>query len=416
MTAMPERAKSETPVDGAWEAALSTAKWFIPSVTGLFAVVGYIVQTAHTGLIGRNVEFASGPGYVGAAADFVRDLPTATIDGVLNFGGDGYLAGHGLELLAALVLVLASFAVRDRWRTGQCAARFARFLPVGALVLLLAWKFVSLDAPMTKVEGLVLGTGAEAVYVGQPTQWRSDPMRDKAQQGMGARLPGFLRRVIDARADCLYRSIALTRSGKGAGVSPSLRAPTAMPCPVDGAAGANLEQGEFVARLFACVIVGALAFVVARRRPVWVSAIGFVGLASLLTLPYAYGKLMVPSYFEVGRVLLADSLTKSRGLDPDAKKDGAVDAIVLSRRGAEIDFLVMATGICPGKALPRQPAKAGGNAETYKVARLWTIPNSQILSIREIHRQDVIAWKLQNEFACSSGAGSPGRHLEEEGQ
>lgn len=376
---------------------LATAKWLVPSAAGLFAVIGYVVQTGHTGLVGRNVQFASGPGYAGAAADFLRDLPTITFDAVLNSGGQLVLAGHGLEIALALLLVAVSFAAHHRWRDDPRLGRYAAVVPGLALFLLLAWKFVYLDAPLTKVEGLVIPSGAGELRIGQASRWRSEPMP-------GAKSRWMQREIAD-RANCLYASLAVSRLRTSGAIKSQAPGLAELQCPALQDAEVDFAEAEFVARLLACALVAVLAAMVVRQRSAWAGAVSSVGLASLLTLPYAYGKLIVPTYFEVGRVVLAEPLTKAAAMDARLKEDGAMDAIVLSRRGSEVDLLAFITGVCsrrPGVASPVQ---------TYQVARLWTISASQILSIREIHREDVIAWKLRNELECPNEVRSPGMDL-----
>jgi hypothetical protein len=395
--------------ESASSSALGAAKWLIPSVTGLFAVTGYIVRSAHTGLIGREVDFASAPGYAGAAADFLRDLPTVAFDALLNADGSVPLAGHGLALLVAALLVSAALVLPRCLRADTRAGAVAAGLPVGVLALLLAWKFLLLDAPLSRLEGLVIGTGPAAIQDG-PTPWASDPQVEQPGDGLQVLRPQrTLQRIISDRAECLYRSVATTRLQQDAGVEgrPALPIHRGLDCPADAATGTDLQGAEFLARLIACLLTGALAAVVVRQRPPAVSAVGLLGLASLLTLPYAYGKLLVPSYFEVGRVVLAPALVAAPGLDGPARKSGAIDAIVLSRRGSGLELLVLASGACPlvDTAVPT----AAPVRDTYRVARLWTIPTSQILSVREIHREDVLAWKLRNEFGCTTAAPAPGK-------
>lgn len=385
-------------LEQAASSAFDLAKWLIPSVTGLFAVIGYIVRSAHSGLIGREVDFASGPGYAGAASDFARDLPTIAIDALLDVGQSLSFAGHARELViagAALALVLALAA----WaRKRERFVPLAKGLAVVTLLGLLLWKFAVLDAPLTKVEGIVIATGAGLVETGQPTTWS---IQAQAVPANAAAQPGeALQRFIAAKAECAFRSIVRTRTRPPGSTLTSLPAQGPQECPADAETRADLQRGEFVSRMVASALVAGLALLVIRQRTLWANLVGFIGLASLLTLPYAYGKLMVPSYFEVGRVLLAEPLVKASGLKPVLPQDQGIDAIVLSRRGAEVDLLVMAPGICPGDT-------ADGKPRMYQVGRLWTVPNSQILSIREIHREDVIAWKLHNEKGCGESNARP---------
>jgi hypothetical protein len=162
----------------------------------------------------------------------------------------------------------------------------------------------------------------------------------------------------------------------------------------------SLPQSEFVAHLVASLLVMAVAIVAIGQRPAWICAIGLAGIAYLLTLPYAYGKLVAQTYFEFGQVDFSPSL--SDALRDELGPGGLpIHAIVLARRATEVELLVIRTGIC-GKTEHRE---AGTEHREYKAARVWTIPNAQLASIREIYPEDVIAWKVQNEKPCPPPTG-----------
>lgn len=356
------------------------AKWLIPSAAGLFAVVGYVIQSAHSSLLGGGIVAGEGSSYSSAAADFFYDLPTIAADFLLSFmtAQQMPLGGHSLPLAIAAVLVTAvcwfTTGSRCRWK---CSSQTAA--PV-LLVLLLVAKFVWLDAPMVRIDNVVIAANQDG-----------DAMPGWRPPSAGT---GVIDRLINHRAESIWRHMACGRN-------PALPAADTATVNCSGLLHQDrrLAEGEFTARLLACVLVALLAWRVGRGGARWRTVLSMAGLATLLSLPYAYGKLLKPTVFEYGKVELSPALIGALGQSTSISSP--MRAVVLAKRAAAVDLLVKGIGQCANQG--------AGPGKTYAVTKVWTVPNSQILSIREIFRIDVIAWKLSQENALNcSAARSPG--------
>lgn len=352
------------------------AKWLIPSVAGLFAVVGYIVQAGHSNLLGGGLTSDDGASLTTAAADFFYASPQIALDFLLAITRFSWtnehhfvLGGHSVLLLAAVVLASSAWwapTVLRRirgWRTPPSAAAVAAF----SLLILLITKFLLLDAPMARVENVVVAAESE----------------QQAQAGFkladtnGLWFDSF----INSRTRVLWRHMACSRIADD-----QVDKMATEDCSRLKNRDRSLIQGEFSARAIMCVLVVMLAWKV--QGETWPrSVLALLGLLSILSLPYAYGKLLKPTVFEYGKVELAaplmTALTASK-----TTPEMPLHAIVLSKKGPSVDLLVIGTGQC------------GSSGKTYPVTKVWTIPHAQVLSIREIFRRDVITWKLQNETDC----------------
>lgn len=345
------------------------AKWLIPSVAGLFAVVGYIVQSAHSSLLGGSIVADEGAGYAAAAADFFYDLPTIAADLLLSCltlscmnPGQSPLGGHGLPL--AIVAALASAAW---WLPVLLRGHLSSWSPALAPVLLvvaLACKFVWLDAPIARIENVVV-----AANEGDDARpgWRPPPAGEQAVD-----------RLINARAEALWRHMACSRDPL-----PPVVGKATVSCAGIAHKDRRLTEGEFAARFLACALVALLAWKASRGAAPWRTVLALLGLATLLSLPHAYGKLLKPTIFAYGKVDLAKPLTDA--LAPVGSRPSPLAAIVLARRSAAVDLLVVGSGHC------------ANDGPKYVVTKVWVVPNAQVLSIREIFRRDVIGWKLSND-------------------
>ncbi len=353
------------------------AKWLIPSAGVMFAVVGYIVESAHSSLLGGGISSSTGAGYAASAADFAYDLPTVVVDIFLSCLSlhcgkpeSLSLGGHGVILLVALLLTSVAFWL-PRCLRGSLTKWSGAIAPL-MLVILVAGKFIWLDAPMARIENVIVTSNQNNGY-----------MLNGEQNASGA-----LDELIRARSYELWNHMVCSRN-------PSVpdEGKAAVVCSKDQEQNRLLIEGEFAARVLACAFVVMLSWKVARGSSAhWRQVLSLLGLITLLTLPYAYGKLLKPTVFEFGRIDLSRDLTGL--LLPGEVRNEPLRAIVLARRSNAVDLLVELKGGCPGGI-------------TYLVTKVWSVSTSQLLSIREIYRHDVIAWKLSHRLPESCPPADP---------
>jgi hypothetical protein len=158
-------------------------------------------------------------------------------------------------------------------------------------------------------------------------------------------------------------------------------------------------MGEFLAQSLATMLlVFTCAYALRRTSSAFVATIALVGFLYALMWPYAYGKLMKTTAFEYGLVLFKSPPVEvaprmDRGEEAGHAPQPAVTrtehAIVLSRGSGGANFLVVKESDCPGDGKTRRAA-----------VKLWAVPLSEIVAIREIYREDVITWRVLSERPC----------------
>lgn len=375
------------PPDTASPLVGSLSKWLIPSVGALFAVVGYVVTAAQKGLLGLDYDNGAGS-YVASAADFVADLPTVVADNLLlALGGHPVPLGGHVGLLAAMAALCGAVALVRRLPLlrEQAWARHPAVLPV-AVLLLIAAKFLALDAPLSRVENVILGAdrverSAVAAEVAGRSFGRSFKERLLALDGRN-----LFEHRIRARTEVLWDEIVCSRIGPEAAQRLSDFRDSAV-CQREQALNRDALTGEFLAH----VLAGGLILLLAWRllhasgpAPLRVSLF-LLALSYQLTVPYAYGKLLKSTYFDYGWIRPAASL-----LDPEDKSGAGrrIYALVLARSPVGTNLLVVQRGRC-----------AAADAE-YASVRLSSVSASQVLSVEEIYRQDVITWTMLAERSC----------------
>jgi hypothetical protein len=362
------------------------AKWLIPSVTALFVAVGYIVETAEQDLLGIHYEQHDTSTFFISSADFLRDLIGVPLGALANMGV-GSAGGHGVALTLAtlLTLVLVSLPLYRRFRPWLHAWPRA-WLIGGALGVFLVYKFVALDQPLFHVKAIILGS-------------TEDPVLDSRDQS----IPAYLKKLADdlkrrkpgeaagtSRAEILVARIVCSR------VSEHLSAQSENLL-VSGICGRKSQAqykrelaGEYVAQVWASalIVLLAVALLRARRSSNSQVALAVLALAYCLVLPYAYGKLRRPPYFDYGRLQLAPvpAPTDGRALEEGSESD--LNAIVLSRSAASTNVLRLVRGPC------------GGGPAEYSTVTLASFSPAQVLRVQKIYRQDVIAWAVLNERTC----------------
>lgn len=415
--------------------ATELAKWLIPSVTVLFGVVGYLIETAHQDLLGVGDGTVDVNGYVTDAAEFARAIPTKLAETIEDFNPlDVSLGGHlWLVLLSGLLAVAAwhlprrLVALPGKHARLRAAAPFV--VPVIVLILIAA-KFVCLDAPLGQVRGVVLGRGdALGASDLQALRQPIDP------SGLGSKTP-FLDRTVGAQKSFTVRTDAgATSSGRSLtgwinaetkalwdGILCSRvelqsgevvnGAPLIMRCGT-GRLDERLKlRGEFLAHLWmvAMISIAAIPILASATASRAAMTLALLALVYGLTAANAYGKLIKPTDFDFGVVTLKDAGASTR-VRPDgsaaSSDQGAtgvglgsvhLEGLILSRNASGTEVLVVEPGTC---STPK--------GQQFAAVRLSWFANDQIISVKEIYRQDVITWSVLNEVDCAPPP-SPNHH------
>lgn len=403
-----------------WAGPSDVAKWIIPSFGALFVLIGYVVRGAHESLLGfpggrENLESSA---LTADAADFLRDLLTTVGDAFFDLlRGHVSLGGHGVFVSLCLAgAVFAALTSRLPWFSkNDDRSAFA----CGVVVVLLAsTKFVYLDAPLTHLESIMVGTaqyegaGPSEKQTGIRWPWSEPASADSgASTGRGDALMGGIRE----RTRTLWSRMVCSRIG-GIGLpgnptwSGAFCAQDAMGRALPPASSASAPvidndrdtwrdalQGEYLARVAVSACVAAAACMLLVRPGHLAKVVALLALFGLLSLPYAYGKLWKPLDFIYARLVLATSsphgllsapadLNQGAGAVP--KSGPVVLAFVVGRDRDHIDLLEAVEARC--------------SKGTTRELRFASLPSSQVLAIEEILRRDLLEWKVAVEKTCPS--------------
>lgn len=390
----------------AWSSPSAVVKWLIPSFGLLFLLVGYVVHSAHESLLGfpdSDGSHLEKSAYAADAADFLRDLLTSVGELLIDDlpRAEISVGGHvGLVLASLLAAALAVALARiERLRSRAMAVQAG----IGvALVVLIAVKFVMMDAPLTHVEHVMVGT---ADYRGQTVESRHDatpPLRTAWTEDIAppqpaasaARLaadtvtgPRSIKQGILKRSARLWGLIVCSRLGgltlpgnpgfSGAhcasppSVEPGDRPPSAFE------AWKKELSGEYLAQVVTAIGIAVVATSLLRAPSALAKTVALLSLFSLLSVPYAYGKLVESVNFVFAKVSLV----------PGSPHGAPVLGFVVGRDGDHLDLL---------EAEQNAPCSYG----THSEIRFASLPASQILAIEQIYRRDIITWKVQVETSC----------------
>jgi hypothetical protein len=373
------------------------ATWLIPSVTALFLAVGYTIQIASRDLLGIEFGDSGTTTYIANAASFFQDVPTIAADQaveLVSFGGLPSLNHHGFQLVIAILLLVCALMLPSR--TGPKTRILAPFIAPVVLLVLVAAKFVLFDAPIGKINNVIVG-------VGIATGGSEPPHAKSLSERLGeSKSAGNLQSVIDRLAVSTWSNMVCSRmSGEALSQAGSRSAGEVCSKQEQRVSRADVV-GEFLAQSIASLVLIVLATLLLRTGSTGVTALAILVLAYSLTWPFAYGKLIKSTYFEYGLVQMAWPLGDEEGLAMSdrsaaratARGNAEVYAIVLSRTDGGAELLVVKPGKCP-------------RGEQYQETKFWVVSKLQVHVIREIYREDVIAWKTLNERACPTTPAPP---------
>ena len=362
--------------------------WLIPSFGALFALIGYVVQSAQRSLLGFPTDDGALISSTGDAADFLRYVLTLVGDRLLGLGSLTWpsMGGHGTLLVVCGLTAAAVVAWRlSLW--GRNPHRAAAWMLGAVMLALLTAKFVVFDAPVMRIEGVIVGIGVP----------ESTPELDSkpATRSIATRLEelsgGHLDKAISARARQVWRLMVCSRVGTHPlPVEADLVGPGS--CSGSELPGKDTDKamltGEFDASLLMGVFIAVPAGLLLALRVPLATGAGLLAMAYLLTIPYAYGKLLKPVNFTYALVRIAPgTLVTAKPEVSSAPKVDRLNAFVLTREGGAVTLL---------QDVPEACSKNG----TSTALRFASFPTAKLVSIEFIYRKDVIEWAMRTQRKC----------------
>lgn len=293
--------------------SLTVAKWLVPTAGILFGLVGYVIDAAHRSLLAFPTDDGrlDDGGRVQDAAEFLRFLFTLIGDRLLtlasfrgfSLGGNGWLL---LVCTALVVAVLAANFLREPERKGvrATASVFRHALPL-VVVSLITVKFVYFDAPVMRIESVVVEIGVPEVAVSRalaasaPANGASGPLTRPLKDRLKGNAPAPVSHFVSDRAYALWRLMACSRIGDDSarlGATYTLAAgarcnetdDSKKLVPLTNQTAEDTLAGEFDAALWIGALIVVASAVLLLRRTVQGTALAVIALAYLLTIPYSW--------------------------------------------------------------------------------------------------------------------------------
>jgi hypothetical protein len=347
--------------------ALDAAKWLIPSVTALFVATGYVIRAAHVALLGDDFDSVIPANYPGETGEFLHAIIASFFDIIVAAGDRKQSVFSGLYTQAVIVAILLCICIIP---LALPASKRRVWHIAVALLICVITKFLVFDAPLILVEPIVVSHSPQ-----------EETARATQENGSGSyRSSSMIKRRsndILAEIECRHlRPDAHTlRTGAG---TPERQAKLLKRCNPN-----DQSRDEFVLQAVATLSIICLAAAGLKAPTSRLNVLCILSLLYVLTLPYAYGKLMKPTRFQYGAVIFDGKLP-----DPAKEKLGnEKHAVVLGTGAGGLSFLVMQESRCP-------------MGDVNSKLKLWTISSGNIVAVLEIYRKDVIQWKLVNEADC----------------
>lgn len=364
--------------------AADVVKWLVPSVGALFVVVGYVAQLAHHSFIGFDPGLSEPNAYIATTADFLGWLLDLAQGGWPVWCNALWEGSHPYVVLPAL-LIFATFhswrwLKRVRLKKDEKLQRYSPSLPIAALVLLVGLRFLMLDVPVSRLEGVL-------VPVGRPNQ--TDPsgpdlgqwIRANAEQTTG------VRQLQWTRGQTLWDSLRCSHAQAGPIHPSGPAAKQTAECSKAEVSDAQnaLIDGEGLAHVIVSAVVLWFAFVVLSSKPSRLQAsVACLGAFSCLALAASFGKLGHPLQYEFARLEL-DGATSSTGLPALRPTEG----LVLQ---ATSDWVTLASEERVGKC------EIG--------IRIWRVSKGEIRWQHHIFRTDILGWSTSKMVrTCETPAG-----------
>lgn len=372
--------------------AAGVAKWLVPSAAVLFGVTGYVVQFGQESLLGIEAPATAGNSYAASAAEFLRESVVRLFS--YPFGGFyRLLLGHpGLLLLAIGAASLAIWGPRSASLRKRTSPSQANLLAAIVLVAVIAAKFLILDAPLLKIENLVSrnDVGCWSLVASPGAQPGQVCPELAAARGVN-KLVWANAREIAAKMVC-----SRVTAGSAAQLSAMIAADSSA-CRNGLNASKRALADEFLCNLAMSVLTIVGAIVLLRSPHLGSATIAMAVLVILygVTTPYAYGKIGRTQLFDFSTVRVSKQLAEGYvAEDPGlVSEDGAMQGAILHRDASGATILVMRTGDCP-------PSANGAATQPERRASLSVVPNSQLLSLDEIAKVDLITWLAEQQRRC----------------
>jgi hypothetical protein len=378
----------------------------VPSTAELFLAAGYVVQSAQDSLLGVPAPSDFPNSYFIDAANFTRDALLILLQRISDVGANAWdaltLHHSWLVILTGLLVVTVFIARRVDLAKRRIALRGVQVL----VIVTILSKFLLLDAPLLRVEGLIANPQGSTLAEDQSCWSLLTIVR--LQPGATPRTawhcPVRTTSLIEDKTEDLYDTIVCARLGStpaeiGAAAKTIDKFALSPVCTGSQAATLPTQvQDAFICNLLVGLAIVLCVLGLARtgthsRITILLEVISTI---YLLSIPYSYGKLLKPTLFQFGVIRMSPPLSA------DYLKQGYIvggsdtmAGLLLSKGPGSSTFLVPIQKSC-GTDYDKMPKTIGYMWE-------FDIPTSQILAFEQLSDKDVIYEAAMESHACARG-------------
>ena len=365
-------------VEGARKSAFDVAKWVIPSVGALAALVGFVAESAHQSLLGVELGDRGAAAYIWSTGQFVRTVAGAISS--LSFLRQLSYTHLPLELwllLSTVVVGSVLYGVRRLKGPDVRLPFWARFVFTSMLAAILTWRLLAIEIPLARVENLLVG-GARAVEVA--LDYETATGIEKLVLKRSVAFYSFLRcaRQQDAKVPHLRITCERQRDYESESI------------------------GLMLITICAGIAMLAVAALLWPHVSDTTAVVFFLPMALYCCLgpAFVYGKLVKTPSFESALIQVKTALeqmpaqTAFSGHSAVANSTGRLmTAIILGHDDKMLSLYVSQSKPC------------GASESTYEWVP-WQVPISEVVAVREIQTLDVISERFK-QLPCPDSALPP---------
>jgi hypothetical protein len=329
--------------------ATLVAKWLFPSMTAIIVAIGYVVTAGYDDFLGYPMAESDVPNYINAAAQFfTQTIVALSTDVSWNMLGKI----DGCDLWVVVLLLLLNVLVLKFKRSMLADRRKLSWMIAACLALGILGKFYVQDLPITKLSSI-----GNRHYSASDTDSKMSTLHDASDT---------IRR---------HNSLSSTRAADIVAV-------------IESAHHESADSSDHLRAIyFAYSICNVLLAILAIQALLLggspsLAALSYLAFAYLLTWPLAYSKIEKSDEYEIGVVYfkkLSDDVDENKPIN-------SKPALILERGQNNLRVLVIKVEPCSDGDL--------------RIAYLREFPNSEVLSIKEIKRANLLTWLETREREC----------------
>jgi hypothetical protein len=372
-------AASAVPAAETSKSAFDIIKWVIPSVGAFAALVGWVAESAHQGLLGVDRGDLGATAYVWSAGQFLSSVMRAVSSAAFL---PRFFSAHSsveLWLLAVTLGVGVTLYVIRRAANGETRPPlFRRILFTSLLMTLVIWRLLTIEVPLARIENLLVG-GTRVVE----DSLRYDKVTSAEQAILKRSVVFYSLLLCERRQDARVQALRLT-------------------CQQEQEYSTDSVRLMLVAICISIAMLGIITLLWSRASTTTVVVLlAPVALYCCLAPAWVYGKLVKPPTFESALIQVKTGLEQM----PAQTAFNGRPAVENNTAGRLLTAIILGHDDKMFSLYVSQSKACGASPPTYEWVP-WQIPISEVVAMREIQSLDVISERFK-QVPCPDSALPP---------